>query len=230
MTRNFIIILVRTLFYIFTNLEIIGAENIPDDKRLVIVGNHIGTLDAMLVLAVKKFTSHPNLLLVVAEKHENNPVYRWAVKHLNFLFIDRFNPDIRTLRKVIQRMENNGMLVIAPEGTRSPTGGLIEGKQGAAYLAAKSGATLVPITTVGTKDMNVKAHLKKFKRTKIILRIGKPFEIPILPNRDRSEFLAKQTEEIMCQIASYLPESYRGVYTDHPRLKELLQGQEILSP
>jgi 1-acyl-sn-glycerol-3-phosphate acyltransferase len=31
------------------------------------------------------------------------------------------------------------------------------------------------------------------------------------------------TDEIMCQIAALLPESYRGVYADHPRLKELLK-------
>jgi 1-acyl-sn-glycerol-3-phosphate acyltransferase len=45
-------------------------------------------------------------------------------------------------------------------------------------------------------------------------------EMPQGKNRD--EALQEQTDEIMCQIAALLPESYRGVYGDHPRLKELV--------
>jgi 1-acyl-sn-glycerol-3-phosphate acyltransferase len=44
-----------------------------------------------------------------------------------------------------------------------------------------------------------------------------------LPARDREETLQRYTDEIMCQIAALLPEEYRGVYRDHPRLKELLE-------
>jgi hypothetical protein len=36
--------------------------------------------------------------------------------------------------------------------------------------------------------------------------------------------MREATDEIMCQIASRLPENYRGVYADHPRLKELLKN------
>jgi len=34
--------------------------------------------------------------------------------------------------------------------------------------------------------------------------------------------LKQYTDEIMCHIAAILPEKYRGVYAEHPRLKELL--------
>jgi 1-acyl-sn-glycerol-3-phosphate acyltransferase len=43
-----------------------------------------------------------------------------------------------------------------------------------------------------------------------------------LPKTDRDAALQKSTDEIMCRIAAILPASYRGVYAEHPRLKELL--------
>jgi 1-acyl-sn-glycerol-3-phosphate acyltransferase len=48
------------------------------------------------------------------------------------------------------------------------------------------------------------------------------FPIDIPKGKGREEALRKATDEIMCRIGAMLPESYRGVYKDHPRLKELL--------
>jgi 1-acyl-sn-glycerol-3-phosphate acyltransferase len=202
--------------------EIVGLEKIPQHAPTIIAGNHIGFLDGILIPSVPILRQHPNLIVVVAEKYENNKFFRWAINNLNFMFIDRFNPDVKTLRKVLALLKDDGVLVIAPEGTRSPNASLIEGKSGAAYLAAKTGATVLPMGITGTEDKLVKKQLKKIKRLNVSIEIGDPFTIPNLPNNNREEFLKKYTDEIMCQIAALLPESYRGVYTDHPRLKELL--------
>jgi 1-acyl-sn-glycerol-3-phosphate acyltransferase len=43
-----------------------------------------------------------------------------------------------------------------------------------------------------------------------------------LDSEDRNAGLRRNTDEVMCRIAAMLPESYRGAYSDHPRLKELL--------
>ncbi len=78
--------------------------------------------------------------------------FRWLGKYLNFIFIDRFNPDIKTLRKVISLMEQDNILVIAPEGTRSRVGSLIEAKPGVSYLASKLNRPIVPVAITGTED------------------------------------------------------------------------------
>jgi 1-acyl-sn-glycerol-3-phosphate acyltransferase len=54
------------------------------------------------------------------------------------------------------------------------------------------------------------------------VKAGPAFKLPPLPREDREEVLKQYTDEIMCHIAALLPEKYRGVYADHPRLKELL--------
>lgn len=222
MAKRFIVFLLNSFFKLIMEREIDGVENIPTDKPAILAGNHIGILDGIMIPSIPVLRKHPNLIVVVAEKYQNNKIFRWGVKHLNFMFIDRFNPDVKTVRKVLELLKKDGILVIAPEGTRSPNAALIEAKSGTAYLAAKTGATIIPFGITGTEDKNLKQRLKKAKRLNVSIEVGQPFKIPPLPTINRDEFLEKYTDEIMCQIAALLPESYRGVYSDHPRLMELL--------
>jgi 1-acyl-sn-glycerol-3-phosphate acyltransferase len=120
-------------------------------------------------------------------------------------------------------MEENHILVIAPEGTRSRTGSLIEAKPGASYLATKLHRPIVPVGITGTEDQGLLVNLKKFRRGHITVTAGQPFMLSPLPRENRDEVLKQYTDEIMCHIAALLPEKYRGVYANHPRLKELLQ-------
>jgi 1-acyl-sn-glycerol-3-phosphate acyltransferase len=220
--KQFIIFAARILFRLISKTTITGLENVPTDRPAILTGNHIGILDGFILPTIPVLANHPNLIVIVAEKYEDRAFFRWVVKHLNFMFIDRFNPDVGTLKTIIRQVADNGLLVIAPEGTRSKTAQLIEGKSGTAYLAAKTGAFIIPFGCTGTEDSKMKAIFKKFKRLNIHINIGKPYQIPALPKHDRDDFLSKYTDEVMCRIAAQLPPSYRGVYADHPRLAELL--------
>ena len=222
MAKKLIIFLLRVFFGFTTSRKIQGLENIPTTEPTIIVGNHIGFLDGIMIPTIPKIVNHPNLIVVIAEKYEKRPIFKWAIETLNFMFIDRFTPDIKTIKKVLDQLKNDGLLIISPEGTRSPDAALIEGKSGPAYLAAKTGAKLVPIGVTGTEDKVLRARLKKFKRLQVSIDIGEPFKIPALPRGNRDEFLNHYTDEIMCQIAALLPPSYRGIYKNHPRLTELL--------
>jgi 1-acyl-sn-glycerol-3-phosphate acyltransferase len=122
-------------------------------------------------------------------------------------------------------MESNNILVIAPEGTRSRTGALIEAKPGVSYLATKLNRPIVPVAITGTEDNNLFGNLKRLRRSRITLTAGEAFSLPSLPRENRDEVLKRYTDEIMCHIAALLPETYRGVYADHPRLKELLESK-----
>lgn len=225
MTRKFIIFLLNLFFGIATKRKIIDIENIPQDGTTILTGNHIGILDGIMIPSIPMLAKHPNLIVVVAEKYEEVPLFRWAINNLKFMFIDRFNPDVKTLKKVLTQLKDNGILVIAPEGTRSPNASLIEAKEGAAYLAAKTGAQIVPFGVTGTEDKERRVRFRKLKRLDVTIRVGKPFSIPPLPHDGREEFLQKYTDEIMCRIAALLPPSYRGFYANHPRLLELLAAQ-----
>ena len=102
------------------------------------------------------------------------------------------------------------MIALAPEGRQSVIGGLEEGTEGAAFLAMKSGALIVPVAMTGTENDNVYGHIKKWKRAEVTLTVGKPFYLQEQANRQ--EMLREGTRQIMESLASLLPESYKGNY------------------
>ena len=161
--------------------------------------------------------------MLVAKKHTRYGLARWLGKHLNVVWVDRYNSDFSALRIILKRLQEGGVLVIAPEGTRSPDGTLQEGHEGASYLASKTGLPLLPEATIGTLDKNVKAHLLRLRRVPVIVRFGKTFTLPPIHGKDRHEIMKQNTDEIMCHIAALLPPEYRGVYADNPRVQKILQ-------
>ncbi len=212
--------LIRLLFNIVAHVELKGYENLPKEGSYVIATNHLGIVDAPIAFyALDRW----DMFVLIGEKWEKVTLFRWLGKYFNFIFVDRYNPDIKTLRRVISLMEENNILVIAPEGTRSRVGSLIEAKPGVSYLATKLNRPIVPVAIIGTEDKALFGNLKKLRRAHIIVTAGKPFMLPPLPRENRDAVLKQYTDDIMCHIAALLPENYRGVYAEHPRLKDLLQ-------
>lgn len=211
--------ILRKLIDLIATVEIHGAQNLPSEGAFVIATNHLGILDVtLLYYAIDRW----DVFVPVAEKWEESAILRWLGRHLNFIFIDRFNPDLKAMRKMIGLMKQGHTLVIAPEGTRSRVGSMIEGKPGAGYLAAKLRRPIVPIGLAGTEDKTIFGNLWRLRRSAVLINAGKPFTLPPLPHADRSIALKEYTDEIMCRIAALIPEKYRGVYAQHPRLRQLL--------
>lgn len=218
--RNFLRWLIHILLDLIARVEVHGYEYLPEEGNCVIATNHLGIIDVPIGLyALNRW----DMFVMIGEKWEKVGLFRWASKYFNLLFIDRFNPDIKALRKVISLMEGNNILVIAPEGTRSRTGSLIEAKPGVSYLAAKLNRPIVPVAITGSEDKTLLANLKTLRRSYITVTAGPAFTLPPLPRENRDQALKQYTDEIMCHIGVLLPEKYRGVYADHKRLKELLQ-------
>jgi 1-acyl-sn-glycerol-3-phosphate acyltransferase len=221
--KRFLRWLIHTVLRSITIIEASGYENLPGKGGFVIATNHLGFLDApMAYYALDNW----NLFIPVAEKWEENPLLKWLGGHLNLIFVDRFNADLKSMREMIKRMEDGQTLVIAPEGTRARDEKMAQGKPGVAYLASKMGWRIVPVAISGTEDRILKGNLKRLRRTHVKLTAGKSFMLPPFPKQNREQVLQEYTDEIMCRIAAMLPEHNRGYYADHPRLKELLAGGE----
>jgi len=221
--KKFLRWLIHFVLKVITKINVTGYENLPPKNGFVIAVNHLGILDApMAYYALDNW----NLFIPVAEKWEESPFLRWLGKHLNFIFVNRFKPDLKAMREMIKRMENGQTLVIAPEGTRARDEKMAQGKPGAAYLASKMGWEIVPVAISGTEDRLFFGNLKHLRRTSIKIVAGESFMLPPFPKENRDEVLQKYADEIMCRIAVMLPEKNRGYYSEHPRLRELLNGSE----
>lgn len=208
---------------LLARVEVRGYEHLPRQGGFIIATNHLGIIDAPMAFYA---LSSLQLFIPVAEKWEENPFLRWLGKHLNFIFIDRFNLDMKAMREIMRRMNEGQTLVIAPEGTRSRTEQLAEGKPGVAYLAARYDWPILPVALSGTQDRLFFHNLKHLRRTPIRIQAGELFRLPPLPREGRDEALRQYTDEIMVRIAAMLPEENRGFYAQHPRLKELLRASQ----
>ena len=83
-------IVLAVFFNTIAVVDIIGMENIPSQGSYVAVSNHLGRLDPALVYYI---LPRKDVYLMVAEKYQKYAFVRWLVKHLNGMFIDRYNAD-----------------------------------------------------------------------------------------------------------------------------------------
>jgi 1-acyl-sn-glycerol-3-phosphate acyltransferase len=210
----------RFLLRLIARVEISGFEKMAGTQGYVIAANHIGRLDAAMPYYL---LDRPDIIVMVAEKYEKHAVTRWLTRLVNGIFIDRFNADVGALRQTLRRLQAGGILTMAPEGTRSKSGNLIEAKPGGIFLAWKAGVPILPTAVTGTEDAVVRDRLKHFRRLDIKVVAGTPFILPPAKGRDRQALMQEYTDEVMCHIAALLPPDRRGFYADHPRLKEILR-------
>ena len=209
----------RLLVGSLIQLEIIGMDKAPTSGAYIATANHIGLIDALVVYYA---LDRDDIIMMVAEKHREYAIARMLAKIVGAIFVERYQADFVAMREVMRRLKNGGVLIIAPEGTRSPTGGLQPGRSGAAYLAAKTGLPIVPVSVVGTEDKHMVANLKRFQRAPVTIRVGELYTLLPLSKENRDGAVQDYTDEIMCRIAALLPEDYRGVYANHPRADELI--------
>jgi 1-acyl-sn-glycerol-3-phosphate acyltransferase len=191
-----------------THRRVEGLENFPRHGPALVVINHLGDADA--VLLVGSLPVAPDALgkIELFDLTILGKLMDWY----GVIWLHRGQADRRALRAALQGFSENRIIVIAPEGRYSLIRGLEEGSHGAAYLAVKADIEVVPVVVIGTENERIYGHLKRLRRAQVSLRIGKPFRIIQQP--DHRETLRAGTRQIMQHLAALLPEEYRGAYGD----------------
>jgi len=120
--------------------------------------------------------------------------------------------DREALRQAQQVLEKGLALGMFPEGTRSITAQMQQGLAGASLIAMRSDAPILPVGITGSE--NIKGFGFVFRRLKLTVNIGEPFNLPRIEGKLKKAELASATDFIMGRIAELLPETYQGVYGD----------------
>jgi 1-acyl-sn-glycerol-3-phosphate acyltransferase len=217
--------LINWLMKHLTETEFIDQENIPDSGGVLIATNHMSRMDIPVLFTIP---NRPEMTALVTTKYLKYPLIRWFIITAEGIWLDRDRADFGAFRAAISALEQGKALGIAPEGTRSKTGQMLEGKPGTALLAVLANVPIVPVAITGTIGAFKKTIA--LQRPHITARFGKVIPAPVLERGNRDEQLQTLTDEIMCQIALMMPENLRGYYADHPRLKELLREQKGTLP
>jgi len=178
----------------------------------MLVSNHLHWLDIPVLWVALPC----RVTVFAARKWGRRPVIGWLFRKLgNAIFVLRGEVDRHALRQAVEVLRGGGILALAPEGTRSKTGALQRGKDGAAYLAARTGVPLVPVVAYGQEK--VFSSLGRGRRAEVHVIFGPPFTLPGTPGRVDKEQLHALTEQIMLRLAAMLPPAYRGVYASAVR-------------
>ncbi len=210
-------------FSALTRLEIQGEENLPPTGPLLVVGNHFSFIDPVAVVRMSPWPVE----FVGGAETPHAPLwsriipFRWGYHKLY-----RGTGARNALRNSERILRSGGILNIVPEGgnwaavLRPP-------RPGTAFLAARTGAPVLPVGFFGFTQ--VFPHLGRGHRARVTINIGKPIG-PFRADgsgRPLRQRLDEIGHEIMRQVAALLPPEMRGYYSDDPAIREAARGTEI---
>ena len=145
-------------------MKVIGVKNIPKTGALIFCGNHKSYMDPPAIAV----TTGRKMGFMAKEELKKNPLFAFLGWAFECIFVKRDSKDIAPLKQALTRLKSGECLGIFPEGTRNgmeKNNG--ELKNGAAYLALKTGAQIVPVGIIGNG--------KPF--TKNVIIYGEPIDI-----------------------------------------------------
>lgn len=199
------------------NIRVDGLERIPRSGAVILAANHVSNADGVVVGAWVTPALHNRRIHWLGKRELFDwPIFGWLGRNGGIHPVDRGTADVEAFRLATRILEAGFVLMVFPEGTRSPDGRLQEAKDGLAMLALRTGATIVPIGVndsdrVWPKGQKLPSILP---RRTITARVGEPFRLDevIPPGTERREAKRLATLAVMGRIAALLDERQRGVY------------------
>jgi 1-acyl-sn-glycerol-3-phosphate acyltransferase len=191
--------LLRSLFRLLTRIDTGSLEPCPERGPAIVAVNHLSYFDGPLVFAMLPIRVRP----LVADRYRRHP-FGPLLAVTGAIFVRRGQPDRAAMRAILEVIEDGGCLAVAIEGTRSRDGRLQEGKNGVAYVAAKTGAPLIPAAVWGTEHIG--SCLRRLRRADVHLRLGPALALG--SGQLDTSTLDEATRRIMESIAAMLPAPY----------------------
>ena len=194
-------------FKFFGRLEVRGAKYVPRYGPLIVISNHLSYNDPPAL-----FAGTPRILNYLGKiELFSNPYKSFLMRLAKVHPLDRSGTGLGALKTALDLLSRDGAIVIFPEGRISPSYSMQKAKQGAAFLAIKSQAPILPIGISGTEKFPPWRMVLPLQRFKV--NIGPPFTPPVLEGRIDKNAIDSVSELMMNRIAVLLPESYRGNYS-----------------
>jgi 1-acyl-sn-glycerol-3-phosphate acyltransferase len=212
--------LTHLAFVLLTDLHVTGEENLPSRGPLLIVANHFSAIDPVAVIRAVPW---PIEFLGGFRMPFAPPSLTWIPKLWGYYAVHRGAASRDALRAGESVLAQGGVLGVFPEAgnwaavLRPP-------RPGAAFLAARSGARILPVGLDGLLD--VFPSLRRGRRAQATVRIGRPFG-PFRATgqgRERRRQLDHIGHQIMRQIAELIPAERRGHYSEDPALRAEAQS------
>jgi 1-acyl-sn-glycerol-3-phosphate acyltransferase len=147
--------ILRVVISFLFRIEAVGEENAPDEGAYVACINHISVFDPIVV----GYVSKRRIRFIAKEEVFRIPVVGWYLKSINVIPIKRGSADIGAIKESLRTLKSGEILGIFPTGTRERKNPNASVKSGAALIALKADAPVIPI--------HINASYKLFSRVRI---------------------------------------------------------------
>lgn len=215
---NFIWILsyvVLTFFQrIFYRIYVEGLQNIPAEGPVILASNHASGHDIIILGCTSTRQIH---FMAKKELFEINGLLASYFRKAGVFPVRRGESDRQAIAMALGYLRQEKVLGMFPEGKRFAA--LERGKTGAARLALKTKATVVPVAIIGSRQISLKQRFRRWRRTPVTIRYGAPLKTQGTVEAesesvDPHDPARQLTDEIMRAIARMLPDEMRGAYAE----------------
>jgi 1-acyl-sn-glycerol-3-phosphate acyltransferase len=207
----------RTLARCLTRVRVEGDLGaIPRTGPVILAANHISNADAVIIGSWLTPKLGRRIHWLGKKEMFEWPIVGWMARNGGVVPVDRGAADVEAFRLAQRVLTAGNVLMVFPEGTRSPTGELQVPKDGLAMLALRTDATIVPIGVSNTDRVWPKGRFLPRPGGHATMRVGEPFKVGELlpPDLDRKAAKGLATTLIMRRIAALLDPRHRGTYGD----------------
>ncbi len=174
------------------------ADHVPAEGPVVLVANHAAFLDGPLV-----FSMAPRPVNFLVKQEAFRGVFGWLIRAVGQIPIDRTVGDRTALGAATAVLQRGGAVGIFPEGSRRE-GNVEQVNQGAAWIALRAGARIVPVAVLGTRVPGASADTWPRPRTALTVVFGEPFDLDIDPSVPGRERLRAASDQLREELASHV--------------------------
>ena len=170
-----------------------GLANVPRERSCVYMSNHQSVFDVVAIVATLpvswKFVAKRELTWI--------PFFGWALALSGQVIVDRRDhaASVASLERAARRVREGANVIVFPEGTRSPDGGLREFKSGGFHLALAAGVPIVPVTVSGSRAIAAPGSLR-VESGRVSVRFGVPIPTAGVRLEERGELKLRVREAI----------------------------------
>lgn len=183
--KKLVDVLLCKLFY---KVEAEGIDKLDLNKNYVFIANHVSSKDAMWI-----WVHIPNIAIMAKEELFKFKPLGTILKSQGVFPIARGKKDFGHVYQSVKIIKSGKNLLIFPEGTRRAREKGVKAKNGAAYIAATSGAKIIPV--------HISEKVKLFGRIKVVY--GDPIELNITKDQVKDKtVLSEATKKLMDTVYS----------------------------